>query len=312
MTTIPTLSLARLEEPDTLDELDRACREPGIFHLLDHGFDEARLDSVLHEMRRFFALPIADKRKIERTAENPWGWYDRELTKNVRDWKEILDIGARDGAHEPQWPSGLPGFREIVEEFARTCESIARRIVAAIARNLDADPASLTREFERSTSFLRLNHYPPCANPAPPDSPTVPRVGRLGIGHHTDAGAVTVLLQDDRPGLQYECGGRWHDALPRRGALLVNLGDIVQVWSNDRYRAPLHRVLAHASHERYSAPYFYNPSYATTYAPLPSVCRDERPRYRPIRWGEFRSGRAAGDYADLGEEIQIAHFRIES
>jgi 2OG-Fe(II) oxygenase superfamily len=104
---------------------------------------------------------------------------------------------------------------------------------------------------------------------------------------------------------------RWYLIQPRKNALVVNIGDIVQVWSNDQYRAPLHRVLANASMPRYSAPFFYNPSYATVYAPLPSVCDGAHPpRYRPICWGEFRAARAAGDYADYGEEVQISHYGL--
>ena len=93
------------------------------------------------------------------------------------------------------------------------------------------------------------------------------------------------------------------------GALIINIGDVIQVWSNDRYRAPLHRVLANTTQSRYSAPFFLNPGYDTVYAPLAGALDGARPRYRPINWGEFRAGRAAGDYADLGEEIQISDFR---
>jgi len=70
-------------------------------------------------------------------------------------------------------------------------------------------------------------------------------------------------------------------------------------------------VLASSDSQRYSAPFFFNPSYETDYAPLPSVVREnDPPRYRPINWGEFRAGRAAGDYADHGEEMQISQFRV--
>ena len=98
---------------------------------------------------------------------------------------------------------------------------------------------------------------------------------------------------------------------PRRDALVVNIGDIVQVWSNDGYRAAPHRVLTNPAHERYSIPFFLNPSYETTYEPLPSTVTPQRPAaYRRISWREFRELRAAGDYADIGEEVQIHHYRL--
>ena len=74
---------------------------------------------------------------------------------------------------------------------------------------------------------------------------------------------------------------------------MVNIGDVVQVWSNDRYRAALHRVLANTRQPRYSAPFFYCPAYDTDYAPLPStVDTAHPPRYRAINWAEFRARRA--------------------
>ena len=176
---------------------------------------------------------------------------------------------------------------------------------------LGAAPVELGGAFEPAhSSFLRLNYYPLCAEPATPESPSVPEKGHLGISHHTDAGVLTVLMQSSVAGLQVKRRGHWHLVEPQDDALVINIGDIVQVWSNDRYKAPVHRVVANSDFERYSAAFFFNPSYETNYAPLPSVCNASNPPlYEPINWGEFRAGRAAGDYADLGEEIQISRFR---
>ena len=91
----------------------------------------------------------------------------------------------------------------------------------------------------------------------------------------------------------------------------MNLGDIAQVWSTSAYIAPLHRGLVHSDAKRFSVPFFFNPAYSAEYAPLPSTV-DARhpPRYRPINWREFRTRRAAGDYANDGEYIQISHYAI--
>ena len=97
---------------------------------------------------------------------------------------------------------------------------------------------------------------------------------------------------------------------PVPDALTVNLGDMLQVWSNDRYRSPIHRVIASADHTRFSAPFFWNPSYDTICEPLPALSLGDRARYRPVSWARFRDQRSAGDYADYGAEIQIADFRI--
>jgi isopenicillin N synthase-like dioxygenase len=87
---------------------------------------------------------------------------------------------------------------------------------------------------------------------------------------------------------------------------------LTEVWSNDRYVAPVHRVKAQRSLERYSAPFFYNPSYETNYAPVSGTISDETPaKYRPINWGDFRLGRFRGDFADVGKEVQISDFIIQ-
>lgn len=322
MQDIPVIEFDTLDGASTRQLLDRACRDWGIFYLAGNAIDSQLVDRMHAAMHGFFAQPEARKREVERTADNPWGFYDRELTKNVRDWKEIFDVGpdiptAGLPAAKAQWPNEagsaqMQGFRRTLQAFSAACEQVALRVLHAISANLGMPERHLDSGFDNShTSFLRLNFYPPCANPAPPDVSAIPETGHLGIHHHTDSGALTVLLQDSQPGLQVLHDGHWHLIQPRENALVVNIGDIVQVWSNDRYRAPLHRVLAHATMPRYSAPYFYNPSYATMYAPLPGVCDAANPpRYRPVNWGEFRAARAAGDYADYGEEVQISRYRI--
>ena len=136
-------------------------------------------------------------------------------------------------------------------------------------------------------------------------------VADLGVHHHTDAGALTVLLQDEVGGLQVFNGGYWHDIPPLPGAFVINTGDMMQVWSNDIYQAAVHRVLAMEKRDRFSIPFFFNPSAETEVSPLPSVVTADRPaRYRAIRWSEFRGQRTDGDYADYGPEVQISQFRI--
>ena len=304
-TELPLVDAGAFRDGTWYEALDAACASWGCFHLTGHGIADVVLDDVLEAMAAFFALPAAAKQAIERTRDNPWGFFDRELTKNVRDWKEIFDVGpsATQGplaGSVPQWPA-LAGFQEAVEAYYDAAEAVAARLLEGISSNLGMAPDHLAAGFQTGhTSFLRLNYYPLCKAPQE----------HLGISHHTDAGALTVLLADSQPGLQFEHDGEWHTVAPVPGALTINIGDIVQVWSNDRYRAPVHRVLAHAEAVRYSAPFFYNPSYEVDYAPLPgALAPGEAPRYQPINWGEFRAGRAAGDYANYGEEIQISQFR---
>ena len=293
-----------------LDELDEACRKWGFFELVNHPISEALCHEMLAAMSHFFSLPKATKLSCERSESNHWGYYDRELTKNVQDWKELYDVGPQRGPCIPQWPEGEAGFRATTEAFYAGCESTALALVGSIARALGEAPQVLLDGFREHSSYLRLNFYPLCDNPAPGDTPTGEHRGHLGISHHSDAGAVTILLQDGQPGLQVERDGTWHDISASPGAILVNIGDVVQVWSNDRYIAPVHRVLANEAELRYSAPFFLNPSFDASYAPVESITQREAPLYRAIAWQEFREGRARGDYADYGHEVQISDYRI--
>lgn len=310
---VPVIDITRIDAADTLGELHRACRDWGFFQVVNHGIDASIAQGLTRAMHDFFGQPADAKARVTRSRENPWGYYDKELTKNVRDWKEVYDYGPVDGkAIRPQLPDGLPGFRPAIEAYSQACETLAFRLLTALSINLGLPPDHLAQWFRGGhTSFLRLNHYPVCPAPAAPAGLDKASSGHLGINYHTDAGALTLLLQDDQPGLEVFREGRWYLVEPRPDAMVINIGDIVQVWSNDRYAAALHRVLVSSEKDRYSAPYFFNPAYATTYAPLPSMVDEQFPaRYRPINWGEFRSRRADGDYADYGAEVQISDYAI--
>jgi isopenicillin N synthase-like dioxygenase len=304
---VPVIDIAELDSPASLEAIDRACRDWGFFQVTGHGIEPALLRSVFAVSREFFAQPAEDKRRIQRDTDNPWGYYDRELTKNRRDWKEIYDFGPADGDKlKPRWPEGYLRlrFEPIMRAYYANCRSLGLRLLSAIASNLDVSAGQLVRSFgDGHTSFLRLNYYPQCAAATADDRP-------FGVGEHTDAGALTLLLQDDQAGLEVFRDDRWYLVEPRQDALVINIGDMIQVWSNDRYRAALHRVVTNPARDRYSVPFFLNPSYETTYAPLQTTVTPHDPaRYRPIQWREFRSLRAAGDYADVGEEVQITHYR---
>jgi isopenicillin N synthase-like dioxygenase len=295
------------------------CAEWGVFHVVGHGIPPAGLARFADALRRLFDLPAEVKQTLRRTRDNAWGWYDAELTKNRRDWKEVFDYGVERAAGTPvpvhsdgvnRWPAAFPELRDALLAHYQRCEVIARALLRALCAGLDLAPGTLDRAFTDHTSFQRLNRYLPCPDPAPADASLLPDHGTLAVHHHTDAGALTVLWQDEHAGLQVQRGEQLVLVEPVPDALTVNLGDMLQVWSNDRYRSPIHRVLASPHHTRFSAPFFWNPSYAAVCEPLPALLRSEPAHYRPVSWAEFRDRRSAGDYADYGAEIQISDFKI--
>ncbi len=317
---VPVIDISPLAGPGSAGDLDRtveqiasACRDWGFFQVLGHGVSDALLEAVWRETQGFFDLPRAVKHAVARSAENPRGYYDRELTKNVRDLKEVFDFGSGSQAlvdGKNQWPESLPDFRGTMVEFFNACEGVGQRVFEGFCLGLGLPRTALAPEFVDHTSFVRLNYYPLTDPLAPDEAADVTDLGGMALHHHTDAGALTILLQDDVGGLQVYGADEWIDVEPIRGAFVVNIGDMTQVWSNDRYRAALHRVRPMKNRARYSLPFFYNPSYETDCAPL-STSSAAPPRYRTINWGEFRRARTAGDYADHGKEIQIADFLID-
>lgn len=290
-------------EPDITKALCAACTDWGFFQVTNHGISDDLLQSALAISRTFFTQPLGAKQALSRTQENPWGYYDRELTKNLRDRKEIFDFGHFGRVY---WPDTLPEFETITREYSAAAHTLGVRLSALIAQALGLSTQPVLNLGDHHTSFTRLNHYPvedPLAHfEAPP-------VGPFGISHHTDAGVLTVLLQDAVSGLQMQHRGTWVDVPTKPHTLTINLGDMFQVWANDRVTAPVHRVLASKAAERFSIAYFLNPGVKSVIEPLLQPGAEEQAHYHPVHWDEFRGLRALGDYGNYGEEVQVSHYK---
>ena len=306
-TTLPVINFERLDQPETLRALDCACRNWGAFVLAGHPLRSNGADRILQRAREFFHLDSTRKQEVRRTRDNPCGYYDAELTANTLDCKEIYDFSPAELGNQPApWPADLPAFRNVLTDHYSRCVEVSMALLEAISYNLGSPFHKVAAAFRPGhTSFLRLNYYP-VTESSGNDATT-----HFGVNAHTDSGALTLLLQDDNAGLEVFRDGQWYGV--SGGSLVVNLGDVLQVWSNDRYTAPLHRVVASSRRERLSVPFFFNPSFDTVYQPLETtVDHKHPPAYRPISWEEFRRLRAAGDYADYGEEVQIHQYRTET
>ena len=298
-----------------IDEMARACRSWGFFQVVNHGIERAQIDAVWRQTHELFALPLAKKMQIVRSKENPWGFYNNELTKNQRDKKEVFDF-TREGVdpiygQQNRWPESMPEFRATMTAYLQACTELSLKLLEGFCLGLDLPADFMQRDFQDNhTGFIRLNYYPIDDPMRELDIEHQP-VADLGIHHHTDAGALTVLLQDDVSGLQVYRDGYWYDIPTIEDALVINTGDMMQVWSNDIYKAAIHRVLAMHECKRYSIPFFFNPAADCRVSPLPSVISETNPcHYHAIEWGEFRGQRSDGDYADYGTEVQISQYRM--
>jgi len=247
------------------------------------------------------------------------GWSDSELTKQKLDWKEVFDftpdipqlgevIKTSFKIHGVnQWPD-ISQFKETMDQYVKAMQSLGRTLLSAILHTLkqtNIDEFMETKCFpgQQETSLARLNYYPKCPNPNQ----------HLGVGPHSDAGILTILLQDcSVASLQVERDGVFYNIPPIEGTFVINIGDMMQVWSNANYKGPIHRVLANHDKDRFSLPYFLAPAYSCDIQPLEGTfAKEEEKRYKTINWGYFRAGRYEGDYADKGEEIQITRFEIK-
>jgi len=324
---VPTIDLGIASDDEVAEKVSSACREFGFFQIVNHGISSELIDSYLESCQEFFALPLEVKLQWKRNEGNARGFFNDELTQQKRDWKECLDVGvpgsrdwsvADDSPENKcldgwnQFPSEdvLPNFRRILSKYFDELSVLADRIAIIMAKGLGQDENSPIIQGLRGnhSSYLRANYYPLCNEQAEDGSTP------LGISPHRDAGFLTILLQDaDCHSLQVLKNDSWVTIHPAgKYSFTINTGDMAEVWSDGRYKAPLHRVLSNENKKRYSTPFFYNPSYETVVKPFRDHEAGGIPKFNDILWGYFRAVRFAGDLTDLGVEIQVSHFLKEA
>lgn len=311
MTDVPIIDLAAIDDT-ALTEIDAACRDHGFFLIKNHGID-AEAAIMWQESAAFFASDHDTKASVRRTADYPIGYYDRELTKRARDQKEVFDYFVEPDGMEAfvRWPCGLDAFRQSMQAYHNANIDLAIKVTRLVCKALGVNEHALDSTFtEGHSSITRLNHYP-ADDPVPAgEAENLTPLGDMSLHHHTDTGLLTLLMQDDVGGLQaYSAQDGWIDVPPIPGSIVVNMADMMQVWTNDTYKAALHRVVRQpVKRSRYSSPFFFQPGNQTVIAPLSSL---GRPHFRPFAWREFIDGRVADNYGDIGEDdIQIDRFRI--
>jgi isopenicillin N synthase-like dioxygenase len=306
----------------SLADLDRACRDHGFFLLSGHGMDDV-IATSFDAARRFFAADAEVKHSVRRDEHIPLGYNDRELTKRRRDHKEVFDFvdptNGRSAAYN-RWPaevgaaSSISGFHAAMVAHYDAFSALAARTTELVFAALGFSQRTIeAHRGDRTVSNMRLNHYT-VGDPVPADERAgLNDLGDVALGHHTDLGLLTLLVQDDVGGLQAQSPEfGWIDVEPRPGTIVVNLADCMQVWTNDRYRAAVHRVLPMRGTDRMSVPYFLNPQRDAVIAPIEDLASGA-PVYRPFPFREFIDARGADNYADAGvDDAQIANYRITS
>ncbi|KAL6963947.1 hypothetical protein U1Q18_034954 [Sarracenia purpurea var. burkii] len=291
---IPLIDLSALNSNSSsleplVAEIGDACENWGFFQVINHGVPQETRRKFDSASRKFFALPTEEKRKVRRDEATRQGYYDTEHTKNVRDWKEVFDLTVKNptvvpASPEPddeevielvnRWPEYPPELREAYEEYAKILEKLAYKLVELISLSLGLPVDRLSGFFNNHTSFIR--RY----------------VGGLEVKRKTD--------------------GEWIGVKPTPHAFIVNIGAIIQVWSNGRYESVEHRVIVNSKKERLSIPFFFNPDHYVMVEPLKELTTDQNPaRYKAYNWGKFFANRTRSDLKKLNvENIQVHHFKI--
>lgn len=313
---IPNIDVSALGGADshahaqTVDRIRAASVDNGVFYVSGHGIDPAAIDTLIAATKAFFAKSEDEKlRCYIGNSRNHRGYVpqgEEQLGGGTKDTKEAFDLSADLPADDPdfvagnpllgpnQWPADMPDFKAAVMAYYDAVFALGERLTRGFSEALGLEADALDQYFSKPPSQLRLIHYP--FNPDP-------GVDAPGIGAHTDYEVFTLLLPT-APGLEVmNANGDWIDAPPIEGALVVNIGDVLQIWSNDTFVATSHRVRK-VSEERYSFPLFFACDYDVEVSPLATFVSDARPsRYAPIIAGEHLFAQTAMTFTYLKDRV---------
>ncbi|MBK7825236.1 2-oxoglutarate and iron-dependent oxygenase domain-containing protein [Nannocystis sp.] len=279
-----------------------ACRERGFFYVVGHGVDPDLLAALDLACRQFFALPAAAKQAIAMArGGRAWRGYfalGDELTAGVPDLKEGLYFGSELGPEHPRvragvplhganlFPLELPALRPAVLAYIDALTRVAHALLRGVARSLGlADDYFAVHYTADPTVLFRVFHYPAVADAA-----------GWGVGEHTDYGLLTLLAQDEVGGLEVKTPDGWIDAPPISGAMICNLGDMLDRLTGGEYRSTPHRVRSSGGRSRLSFPFFFDPDFTAELRPLPD--RPPRPDDAVDRWDRSSVHAFTGSYGD--------------
>jgi isopenicillin N synthase-like dioxygenase len=297
-----------------------ACRKVGFVYITNHGVPEDQLKKAFEVSKKFYDLPLEDKMKAPHPA-NPLHHrgYSKPGTESitkfanavqgtnlpeVQEIKESYEVGSENNPDQTNiWPPDevLPEWRPFMTSFYWTCYEATKNILRALALGIGLEEDYLLNLHSGHYNQLRLLHYPP----VPAEAVESGQKARMPA--HTDYGSITILFQDDCGGLQVEHPnhpGEFIDATPVPGALIMNVGDLLQRWSNDYLKSTKHRVTLpplqdrivgaeRMTRARYSIPYFCttNPEWI-----IECLKTDEPPKYKPVSQREYSEMRQKAAY----------------
>lgn len=301
-TSIPVIDISPLYGEDLAGaravaaNIRRASIEAGFFYISGHHMPPDLMRATLMASKFFFSRPEAEKRAIQVNSAHR-GYVPFAQTTLGRqykaDLKESFNFAFPFTADDPdvlagkpligvnQWPQGEEVWRSVLEDYYRTLFEVGQRVLEGFAIALEAPRTYFRDLYKRPLVRTRLLHYPPQPEGSGED--------QFGAAPHTDWGCMTLLWQDQVGGLQVRNrAGQWIDAPYIEGTFVVNIGDMLEHWSNDLFVSTPHRVVNASGRERYSIPMFYDPDFDTVVECLPNCSGPGNPPKYPRT--------VAGDY----------------
>lgn len=285
----------------------KACTESGFFYATGHGIPEELLSEVFRQFKAAFALPQEEKDRLLADENNrgytPFAEETLDPEHQTRgDTKEGFYFGRDIPSNDPeaslplhgpnQWPSEelLPGFRATITAYFEALTALAHKLLRLLALSLQLPGDYFDPMFVKPMVALRPLHYSA--------EVSAPTEGVFGCGAHSDYGMLTILATDGVPGLQAHLQGSWVDVAPVPGAFIINLGDMLERWTNGLFKSTLHRVVNTVGKERYSCAFFFEPNFNTRVEVLPCCVSEHRPAaYPPTTAGEHLLGKYAQTHA---------------
>ncbi|KAH6762695.1 hypothetical protein C2S52_020128 [Perilla frutescens var. hirtella] len=255
----------------------------------------------------FFYLPLSEKKKYAMQNDiHGYGQVYVVSEDQKLDWNDALVLMALpyNIRNMKYWPLSIPGFKEAVEEYAAEIQRIADEIFINLSLLMGVDKDFLKQIHGDMMQGIRMNYYPSCSRPDLV----------LGVSPHSDSSTMTILVQDDEiTGLQIKYHGIWVPVNPIPNAIVVNIGDSMEVWSNGKYKSIEHRVVTNVEKPRISAAAFMIPGNDVELNPLETMVDDElRPRI-------FRNGVEYVDYLRYtlakkmeGKSANIEYLKLKS
>ncbi|KAK4258941.1 hypothetical protein QN277_005334 [Acacia crassicarpa] len=298
---VPVIDLRWLEGEDGGEEckteIARASKEWGFFQVVNHGISSEILKKMRVEQEKVFKQPFEQKVKEDKffnfsAGTYRWGSPSATCIRQLS-WSEAFHIPLSDIIDS----TGSNSLSSAIEQFASTVSSLAQRLADILEEKMGHKSTFFQENCLPSTCYLRLNRYPPC-----------PLFSEIhGLMPHTDSDFLTILHQDQVGGLQLVKDGKWIAVKPNPDALIINIGDLFQAWSNGVYKSVEHRVMTNTRVERFSTAYFFCPSNESVI----ESCTTEPAVYRKFSFMEYRQ-QIREDVQNLGSKIGLPRFLMQT